>query len=160
MLESWVKLLFRIRERIEIVNVRGSSTPDSSSLSSRPVEFSSLIKQSSEPSTAKKKQLKIANCNSYMKLTQYFDFVFLDIWWVLAMLSLLTLPGRLPGSGRFLFEQPKQLHGRLPGNGCLPGMGHYGIPHKIMPVLLVKVIVSLQFLSSAPFLQCLTPSQR
>ena len=41
------------------------------------------------------------------------------------MLSWLTLPGRLPGSGRFLFEQPKQLHGRLPGVGACPG--HYGI---------------------------------
>ena len=28
MLESWVKLLVRIRERIEIVDVRGSTTPD------------------------------------------------------------------------------------------------------------------------------------
>ena len=28
MLESWVKLLVGIRERIEIVDVRGSTTPD------------------------------------------------------------------------------------------------------------------------------------
>ena len=55
MLESWVKLLVRIRERIEIVDVRGSTTPDwsaSSSLSSRSRGISSLIKLSSEPSTA------------------------------------------------------------------------------------------------------------
>ena len=51
--------------------------------------------------------------HSYMKLTQYFTFVFLDIWWALAVLSWLTLPGCLPGSGCFLFEQPKQLHRSL-----------------------------------------------
>ena len=27
-LESWVKLLIKVRERIEIVDVRGSTTPD------------------------------------------------------------------------------------------------------------------------------------
>ena len=40
---------------------------------------------------------------------------------MLAMLPWLTLPECLPGSGCFLFKHPKQLHGRLPRSGCLPG---------------------------------------
>ena len=41
------------------------------------------------------------------------------------MLSWVTLPGRLPGSGCFPFEQLKQLHGCLPGSGRLPGTLRY-----------------------------------
>ena len=44
---------------------------------------------------------------------------------MLAVLSWLTLPGHLLGSGRFPFEQPKQLHGHLPGSGGLSGILRY-----------------------------------
>ena len=47
-------------------------------------------------------------------------------------LSWLKLPGRLPGSGHFPFEQLKQLHGRLPRSGRLPGTLRYCICHFVV----------------------------
>ena len=70
--ESWVKLLVRIRENIEVVYI-------------------TII------------------------------FVRVLVGFVIAALSWLKLPGCSPGSGRFPFKRPTQLHGRLPGSGRLPG---------------------------------------
>ena len=61
-------------------------------------------------------------CKNWNRRGQFMGMV---LAWYMRMRAWLTLLGRLPGSGCFPFKQPKQLHGRLPESGRLPGTLRY-----------------------------------